>query len=520
MGSTLISQAGLALWVAASVVALAGCSSLGEHKSAHMLRIAAEENAASAEQALADAGFASAVANALEKIAARGQSFDVDPDDISARKGITGMLLPGSDATSGSGEVITSQSSRDGGYVTSSLPWRNDTGQLEFYVEIAPNLQPDPVVSPTRYVDTSYRQGEFEGFTTSYGPIETHRLGAGWQAFQATNVYEGGGTLTIRFHTDADHADALGRPWANQVFLRPEARHDIVLNDIPSLPAGQDWRSISLSSDGLAGSLNGVEGRFSCPSDSACSLDNERLPPGWEGYHAGYDSSNLVIFTPADGGLPARLRGSDSQAVPPGDYLSFGTWLYVPLDASDVGAFDIGVFAAGRDPFSENNLLALTGTATYIGKAAGIYAAAAYPATHYFYAAVELTADFGTASELGAVGGEVSEFALDSGEPAPLNQLRLLPVSWRNGAGIANIFPSNESGGAALPGGWIEGYTAADGGWLGVWSGRFFGNGLTAADVPDSYAEHPGSFAGTFGATDGNHSVAGSFGAHKADRQD
>ena len=520
MGSALISQVGLALWVAASVVALAGCSSSGEHRSAHMVRTAAEEKAARAEQAVADARFTSAVANALEKIVARDQRFDVDPDDISARKGTTGMLLPGSDATSGSGEVITTQSSRDGGHVTSSLPWRNDTGQLEFYVEIAPYLQPDPGVLSTRYVDTSYRHGEFEDFTTSYGPLESHGPGAGWQGFQATNVYEGGGTLTIRFHTDADHSDALERPWANEIFVRPEARQDIVLQDIASLPAGQDWRSVSLPVDGMAGSLNGVEGRFSCPSDLECSLDNERLLPDWQGYHAGYDSSNSVIFTPADGGMPTRLRGSDSQAVPPGDYLSFGNWLYVPPDVSDVAAFEVGVFAAGRDPFAEDNLLALTGTATYIGKAAGIYAAAAHPATHHFYAAVELTADFGTASEFGAVGGRVSGISLDSGEAAPLSELRLLPVSWRNGTGVSSIFPSHESGSAALPGGWVEGYTAADGGWLGVWGGRFFGNSLTDTNVPDSYAEHPGSFAGTFGATDGNHSVAGSFGAHKASRQD
>ena len=43
MGSTLISQAGLALWVAASIMALVGCSSSGEHKSAHVIRTAAEE---------------------------------------------------------------------------------------------------------------------------------------------------------------------------------------------------------------------------------------------------------------------------------------------------------------------------------------------------------------------------------------------------------------------------------------------------------------------------------------------
>ena len=62
------------------------------------------------------------------------------------------------------------------------------------------------------------------------------------------------------------------------------------------------------------------------------------------------------------------------RRFPPGDYLSLGSWLYVPPDVTDVAAFEIGVFAAGRDPFAEDNLLALTGTATYIGKAAGTYA--------------------------------------------------------------------------------------------------------------------------------------------------
>ena len=185
-------------------------------------------------------------------------------------------------------------------------------------MEIVPHLRRDPDVGLGRFVDTPYRQGEFEGFTTSYGPIEKHGLEAGWQGFEATNVYEGGGTLTVHFHTDADHVDALGRPWATDFFVRPEAWHAIVLNDVPPLPAGQDWRPVTLPADGPAGSLNGIEGRFSCPSGSACLLGNERRPHDWEGFHAGYDSSNVVVFTPADGGTPTRLPGSDSQTVPPG----------------------------------------------------------------------------------------------------------------------------------------------------------------------------------------------------------
>ena len=506
MRSTWIRHVGLGLVIAA-FVGVAGCSSPGDSGLARM----ATEEAAGARQALADARFDAAVANALEKIVDRDRRFDVDAETDFARLGTTGMLLPGSDASSGSGEVVISQSSRDGGYVTSSVPWRGDDGQLEFYVEITPYLQRDPDVLSTRYVDTSYRDGKFEGFRTSYGPIENHGLGAGWQGFEATSVYDGGGSLATTFYTDADAADLLGRPWANDVFLRPETRHDIVLNNVPALPAGQDWRSISLPAGGLAGTLDGIKGRFSCPSGTVCSLDNERLLPDWQGLHPGYDGSNLVIFTPEDGGMPVHLSGSDSRAVPPGDYLSFGSWLYVPSDATDVAAFEIGVFAAGRDPFAENNLQALTGTATYAGKAAGIYAAAAQPTTHRFRADVELTADFGTDSEFGAVNGRVSNFVLVGGEPAPLRELRLLTASWRDAEGASNLFPSQETGGPALPGGWTEGYTAADGGWWGVWGGRFYGNGLATT-------EHPASFAGTFGATDGNRSIAGSFGAHKSSK--
>ena len=77
-------------------------------------------------------------------------------------------------------------------------------------------------------------------------------------------MYDGGGTLTIHFYTNVGDSAVLERPWANDVFQRPETRQDIVLNDIPSLSGGQDWQSISLPPEGLAGSLNGAEGRFTC----------------------------------------------------------------------------------------------------------------------------------------------------------------------------------------------------------------------------------------------------------------
>ena len=498
MKSIFIRLFGLALMYGVSIVGMVGCSGSGASRLPQM------PPDSEAVQLLADAHFASAVANAMDRIVARERRFNVDPEDGFGRSGTSGMLLPGSDASSGSAEVVTSQSSADGGHVTSSVPWRGE-GQLEFYVEITPYDQEDDDILTTRYVDTSYRGGAFEGFTTSGAAIANHWLGARWQGFQATNVYENGAALSVRLYTDVDDSDVLDRPWANEVFQRQEARHDIALHEVSPLPASQDWRSIPIPAQGLAGSLDGIEDRFSCP-DAGCSLDNERLLPDWEGYHPGYDGSNVVIFTPAGGGAPVRLSGSDSRPVPEGDYLTFGSWLYAPEDAADVDAFEVGVFAARRDPFRASRLMALAGTATYAGKAAGLYAAAARPVTGTFTADVALSADFGAGSDFGAVSGWVSAFALDDGEPSPLTELRLLSASIRT----SDLRESESAPAMPLAGGWIHGETAAAGGWQGVWGGRFFGNGAGG--------EHPSSFAGTFGATEGNRRFAGGFGARSTDR--
>ena len=478
---------------------LVGCSNSGASRSPQ------EPPTPGAAALLADSYFAAAVANAMDRIVAGDRTFDVDPERGFSRSGTSGMLLPGSDAFSGSGEAVTSQSWARGGHVTSSVPWRGE-GQLEFYVEVTPYAQEENGILTTRYVDTSYQRGTFEDFTTSGAAIENHGLGAEWQGLQATNDYRDGGALTVRLYTDVDDSDRLDRPWANEVFERPAARRDIALHDLPPLPASQDWRSIPIPQEGLAGSLDGIEGRFSCPSAEGCSLDNERLPPDWEGYHMGYDNSNVVIFTPAGGGTPVHFSGARSRPVPAGDYLTFGNWLYAPADAADVEAYEVGVFAAGRDPFNKSTLMALAGTAAFTGKAAGLYAAAARPVTGTFTADVALTAEFGTGSDLGAVSGWVSGFALDDGEPSPITELRLLPASIRTSDLDNSASPPAEP----LPGGWIQAETAAAGGWHGVWGGRFFGNG--------SGAEQPSSFAGTFGATDGNHRFAAGFGAHRTDR--
>ncbi|MDE0207790.1 MAG: hypothetical protein OXP66_17380 [Candidatus Tectomicrobia bacterium] len=499
MKSIFYRRIGLAFLLGVTLMSMAGCSGSGA------TRPRQTPPAPEAAQLLNDVQFAAAVANAMDRIVARDRRFDVRPDDGFSVSGTSGILLPGSDPASGSGEVVTSLSSARGGHVTSSVPWRGEQG-LEFYVEISPYDQEDDGILSTRYVDTSYQSGAFEGFATAAEAIPNHGLEAGWQGLMATNVYERGGTLTVRMYTDVEDDDNLDRPWANDAFLRQEARHDIALHELSPLPAGHDWRSIPIPVQGLAGSLDGIEGRFSCPAGGECSLDNERLMPNWEGYHPGYDSSNSVLFTPADGGSPVQLSGSDSRPVPEGNYLTFGDWLYSPPDTADIKAFQVGVFASGRDPFRATDLAALAGTATYTGEAAGLYATAAPPATGTFSADVELLADFGTGSDFGNASGWVTGFVLDYRERSPLPELRLLPAAI---LGSDELSESGSTEATLLPGGWVHGGTAAVGGWRGEWGGRFFGNGA---------GEYPSSFAGTFGATDGNHRFAGGFGVHAAGR--
>ena len=478
-----------------------------------------------AEQALTDAQFDAAVANAMEKIVDCCQRVQISTDtELNAELGEDayhgrgGWHFDHNDLSSGSGEAIFSQSFPGGDLVGTAIPWRNDAGQLEFHVNVSGHDDPqyaeplhrDPDVWPGRYIDTSLRNREFDSVTTSVREMEDNDLGVGWQGIEATKVYDGGGRLTVNFYTDVDSSDELGEPWVRETF-----QHNIVLSEIPSLPAGQDYQYLFLPADGLAGSLDGAAGRFSCAPDTSCGLVADPNRPEWaEGYFPFSGSVDDVVFTPDAGGEPASLSGPPSQDVPWANYLSFGNWLYVPEDVTDTDAFEFGVFAAGGDPFSGANLMALIGAATYTGKAAGMYAESSGPDASAFSADVELTADFGTDSDFGTIQGTISNIALDSGETPALRALDLLSASWLDQGGTSNVFESYNNAYGPWPGGWVEGFTAADG-WWGYWGGKFFGNGVATTDIPPSYVEHPASFAGTFGATDGDRNIAGSFGAHK-----
>ena len=186
------------------------------------------------------------------------------------------------------------------------------------------------------------------------------------------------------------------------------------------------------------------------------------------------------------------------------NYLSLGSWLYVPEAGESPDDFRFGIFAGGDDGFAGANLPGLAGTARYVGKATGMLAENVTIDT--FSADAEFMADFDTTGEFGAVGsisGSVSNFALGSGNPSPLSELTLEADE------TGNIWPGWTDSDESISGGFIDGGAWSEDGWHGRWDGKFYGN-----DDADPTA-HPTSFAGTFGATDGGRHIAGSFGTHK-----
>ena len=443
------------------------------------------------------------VANAIGKVAAPG------PPHRCALDTGCGPYYSGTDYSSVS---ITHDwgDKKQGARLHYAIPWHGEDGQVEFAFEVSPTqLQRDPFpVWTWTGLRTPQRNDDIDGITTSYNPIEEHGLGSGWQGFEAVRAYDGAGTLTIRFFTDLEDSNNLAPPYTWEL-ITPE--DEILLNDarVPELPTGRDGLYFPISEDGLKGTLNGAAGTFTCP-ENYCSLTTSWEGPGY----VPWVDSAPVLFTPDGTGRPRFVNSTSvlfpSAEVPKVNYLSLGSWLFVPESIADFGAFRSGIFAGGDDAFVGANLIGLAGTARYAGKATGMYAETVVPDIDTFSADVELMADFGSGSENGMISGSVSNFELGSGKPSPLSELLLVADSF--GDGLGNISPGwgwPEDNEASISGGFIGGPAHSHDGWRGGWDAKFYGN-----DDADPTA-HPTSFAGAFGATDGERHIAGSFGAHK-----
>lgn len=178
------------------------------------------------------------------------------------------------------------------------------------------------------------------------------------------------------------------------------------------------------------------------------------------------------------------------------DYLAAGFWAFFPDDENRVSDFEIGVFVDGGDPFAQQSLAGLTGTAIYRGEATGIYSLPGGPeaGNYLFDASVNLTADFGDDADFGTISGRISNVIDEDGSRVPGN-----PQVMLESADIENS-----------PGGFFSGDTSMNHGGVsyeGKWGGQFFGNSHPTGE--------PGSAAGTFGVNaDDGTSILGFFMAH------
>ena len=229
----------------------------------------------------------------------------------------------------------------------------------------------------------------------------------------------------------------------------------------------------------LQGSFNGVDGTFKC-NGAACSAEA----------NANGDLIDLVgdwTFTPK--GDLKTLKVPDAKYD--SDYLSFGYWISETTTAS-ASRFEVGTLYAGSQAVEVP--AALTGTATYVGEAAGAYALKGdNPKVGEFTGSANLTANFGNAiDELGTISGTISDL-VDGGEA--------IDPSWTVELQEANIVGPTGTNAT------FDGQTPRGGNWR----GGFFGSGVSTP--PAAASDYPRGVAGDFiGHFDNGH-VIGAFGA-------
>lgn len=432
---------------------------------------------------------------------------------------------------SGSGYIGLTQSRWNNRYAY-AIPWRDSNNALRFSAAMEgeiPEQEEGPIDLQGRGIITT---------SDNLSRILDRDLGQhsqiDWQAFSVTQDYAGDGTLDIQIVTDLEDTEAPGQPWVGY----GASSETISLDAIPSLAAGHDWQRLDIEAgdDPLTGSLSGVEGTFSCFGSEPCSLEYNRNT-STTGY---YPSGGTVTFTPSDGSSPVTLPASPSAVVPRVDYLTFGVWLYVPDNIEDSVSYDFGVFAGGGDPFDHNNGVALTGSATYVGDATGMYYTTVFasdigtPSANVagalnvstpvpialttpalppreagsFNADVTLTAEFGTDVDLGTLRGRIHNIAFDAADPNFMKELILHETTIHASMVAVGLASDTRENPANATTSVNPNITV-----LGEWRAAFFGN-----DPADS-SIHPTGVAGTFGASRSSEysafGLVGAFGAHK-----
>ena len=186
--------------------------------------------------------------------------------------------------------------------------------------------------------------------------------------------------------------------------------------------------------------------------------------------------------------------------VPDYEHLHFGWWLQEKAD----GSLGFQTFAGGTGFTAGAGAVtaAMTGSATYRGSAAGVYASVDVAGGRVtgatkgeFTAEATLTAHFFGALDDGEISGEIASFTNQSGEPMD---------GWR-----VTLQPAGLTDGRAVFAGQTEATLGPGTSGTGSWEGLFHGAG---SDADDS---RPGHVTGRFDAHFSGVGIAGGFGASK-----
>ena len=248
----------------------------------------------------------------------------------------------------------------------------------------------------------------------------------------------------------------------------------------------------------FTGSFHGVAGTFKC-AGSTCTAEM-----------TGAGALTLAGSGAAWSFVPSATNVSVAGAQEDADYLDFGYWVEWDADGGtgNAQAYAVEAFFKGKDPHDAVN--DVEGSASYGGKAAGLYARRIYEGdtllddrSGRFTADAALKAYFGGGAvapdDEHSIGGTISNFmdggqSIDRGWTVTLNKI---------GGGTGG---SGDFSGGAFTGG-----TAAGGGAAGTWSGRFYGDD----DAQDGVTPQPSAVAGKFTAGFHNGDAVGAFGARK-----
>ena len=233
----------------------------------------------------------------------------------------------------------------------------------------------------------------------------------------------------------------------------------------------------------FTGTFAGGSGTYGC-SGSACSvtLDDRGVATGMGGAWA---------FLPASGAL---------AQIPDYEHLQFGWW----LSGNDDGPYAFQTFAGstGFVAGSGEVSASMTGSATYRGSAAGIYASTDVSGGQVtkaesgaFTASATLTAHFFGALDAGEIGGEIASFRNAAGEALG---------DWH-----VTLVAADLSSGSASFAGASDGTVGPGTSGAGSWEGTFHGS-----DGAESNAR-PSDVTGRFDAHFPGMHIAGAFGASR-----